>query len=232
MSLSTRSTTVTRIAALLVGGIVLALAAAATGFGSTTAAPTRTLASGAVSVAVTAPTSGSVIAGNSVTIRGTVSPANATVQIQGQPAAVGNGVFTGTATLHGGKTTIDVIGSAAGATPGSTSITISQLSTTPPKAQSNPAPYGSAPASGATPAIAYEAPAGTVSNETPCGGGLAVGPHTTCAFAENVRSAYEANGPGTAVVYSPVTQQTYAMTCSTGTPVVCTGGNDASVYFP
>jgi hypothetical protein len=230
MRLKTRSTTATRIAALLVGGIVLALAAAATGFGSTTATPTRTLASRAVSVAVTAPTSGSVIAGNSVTIRGTVSPANATVQIQGQPAAVGNGVFVGSATLHGGKTTIDVIGSAAGATPGSTSITISQQSTAATKAPSDPT-SGPAP-SGATPAIAYEAPAGTVSNETPCGGGLAVGPHTTCAFAENVRSAYDANGPGTVVVYSPVTQQTYAMTCSTATTVVCTGGNDASVYFP
>jgi hypothetical protein len=232
MSISTRSTTVTRIAALLVGGIVLALAAAATGFGSTTAAPTQTRTLGAVSVAVTAPTSGSVIAGNSVTIRGTVSPANATVQIQGQPAAVGNGVFTGTATLHGGKTTIDVIASAAGATPESTSITISQLSTAPPTAQSSPVPYGSAPARGATPGIAYETPASTGSNETPCGSGLAVGPHTTCAFAENVRSSYEANGPGTAVVYSPVTQQTYEMTCLTGTPVVCTGGNGASVYFP
>jgi len=232
MSPTTRSSTATRIAALLVGGLVLALVAAATGFGSTTAAPTRTLASGVVSVAVTAPTSGSVIAGNSVTIRGTVSPANATVQIQGQPAAVGNGVFTGTATLHGGKTTIDVIGSAAGATPGSTGITISQLSTAAPKAPASPAPSGSTSASGATPGIAYEPPAGTVSNETPCGGGLAVGPHTTCAFAENVRSAYEANGPGTMVVYSPVTQQNYEMTCSTGTPIVCTGGNDASVYFP
>jgi hypothetical protein len=226
MSLWTRTSTATRLAALLVGGIALALAVAAAGFGSTTATPTPTVMSGAVVVAVTAPTSGSVIAGDSVTIRGTVSPVNATVEIQGHPAAVGNGVFTGTATLHGGKTMIDVIGSAAGATPGSTSVSIGQQSTETPKGRSHPA------SGEATPAIAYEAPAGAVSNDTPCGGGLAVGPHTTCAFAENVRSAYDANGPGTVVVYSPVTEQTYPMTCSTATPVVCTGGNDASVYFP
>jgi hypothetical protein len=65
-----------------------------------------------------------------------------------------------------------------------------------------------------------------------CGDGLSVGPNTTCAFAESVRSAYESDGPGTVVAYSPVTGQTYVMSCSSGPSVVCTGGNDASVYFP
>jgi hypothetical protein len=130
--------------------------------------------------------------------------------------------FTGTATLHGGKTTIDVIGSAPGATPGSTSIVIAR--------QTTGGSGTTRPASGtATPAIAN---AGGYSGETACGGGLAVGPDTTCAFAENVRSAYASNGPGTVMAYSPVTNTTYAMTCSTGSSVVCTGGNNASVYFP
>ncbi|HTA35855.1 MAG TPA: hypothetical protein VK761_03980 [Solirubrobacteraceae bacterium] len=63
-----------------------------------------------------------------MTIRGTVTPANAVGQIQGKPAAVGNGVFTGTAALHGGTTTIDVIGSAPGATPDATKLAITRQS--------------------------------------------------------------------------------------------------------
>jgi Glucodextranase, domain B len=105
---------------LACGGAVLA--GMAGGCGST-ASKTASSPS-AVSVVVTSPTDGSVIAADHVTIRGTVDPADAVVQIQGQPAAVGNGVFTGTAALHGGKTTIDVIGSASGAAPGSTHISV------------------------------------------------------------------------------------------------------------
>ena len=206
-------------------GVCAALSAAlfvliSSGFESSARTPT---ASGRVMVAVTAPTSNAVIASDHVTVRGTVTPGNATVQIQGQPAAVGNGVFTGAATLHGGKTTIDVIGSAPGATPGSARIVIARQSaggtggTTPPAS--------AAP----TPAMPYSAGG---SAETACGNELAVGPDTTCAFAENVRSAYGASGPGTVMAYSPVTDQTYAMSCSAGDAVVCTGGDNASVYFP
>lgn len=64
-----------------------------------------------------------------------------------------------------------------------------------------------------------------------CGGDLTVGPNTSCPFAQSVRSAY----PGSDApfeVYSSVTRQTYTMRCSTGSPHVCTGGNNASVYFP
>jgi heat shock protein HslJ len=202
---------------------VTLFAVVSSGCGSTTTTTTSAAGAGPVMVAVTAPSSESVINSDQVTVRGTVSPANATVQIEGQPAAVGNGVFTGNATLHGGKTTIDVIGSAPGATPGSTSIVIARQSTGGSGATTRPAPGT------ATPAIPN---AGSYSGETGCGGGLAVGPDTTCAFAENVRSAYASDGPGTVMAYSPVTNTTYAMTCSTGSSVVCTGGNNASVYFP
>ena len=109
-------------------GVGAAVAVAIIGCGSTATNATNTPGSGTVSVAVTSPTGGSVIAADNVTIRGTVNPPNATVQIQGRPAAVGNGVFTGTAALHGGKTTIDVIGSAPGAAPGSTSVAVTQQS--------------------------------------------------------------------------------------------------------
>jgi len=192
--------------------------------GSTTTTTTTT--GGVVSVVVTSPTSGSVIAGNSVTIRGTVSPPSATVQVQGRPAAVGNGVFTASAELHGGKTTIDVIGSAPGEVPGSTSVVIAQ--------QSNNSGGGSKTSSGssnATPGVAHQQP-GQSAGQTACGGQLAVGPDTTCAFGESVRAKYNQEGSGTYEVFSPVTEKTYSMTCSSGTPVVCTGGNNASVYFP
>jgi hypothetical protein len=127
--------------------------------GSTTTTTTTT--GGEVSVVVTSPTSGSVIAGNSVTIRGTVSPPIASVQVQGKPAAVGNGVFTAAAELHGGRTTIDVIGSAAGETPGATSVVIVQQGSTPSGGGSKTSK------SSATPNVAHQSP-GQSNNQTPC----------------------------------------------------------------
>ena len=99
-------------------------------------------------------------------------------------------------------------------------------------------PSGSADAEDATPQPSPSEATPTVvhasgySGETACGDDLSVGADTTCAFAENVRSAYEGTGPGTVMAYSPVTHKTYSMTCSAGDPVVCTGANNASVYFP
>jgi hypothetical protein len=209
-------------------GVVAALAVA--GCGSTTSTTTSTVGAGAVSVVVVAPTSGSVIAASNVTVRGTVDPANATVQIQGQPAAVGNGVFTGTAALHPGKTTIDVIGSAPGMTPGSTSLTITQQSSGSPGGSSH---QGSS-SGGATPGVASErgGSAESTSNQSSCGGGLSVGPDTTCEFAEAVQSAYQSSGGSSTVeAYSAVTKKDYEMTCVTGARVTCTGGIGASVYF-
>jgi hypothetical protein len=66
---------------------------------------------------------------------------------------------------------------------------------------------------------------------TACGAGITVGPRTSCAFASNVRAAYQSHGPGTVMAFSPVTRRTYAMTCSAGAPVVCTGGDNASMWF-
>ncbi len=194
------------------------------GCGSTTTS-TSTVASGTVNVVVTAPTGGSVIAGSSVVVRGTVTPTNATVQVQGQPAAVGNGVFTGSAALHAGKNTIDVIGSAAGATPGSTSVVVVEQGSGSTEPQKSKPPSNASNA--ATPVVAHE------SDLSSCGGDLSVGPDTTCVFAEAVQSAYDASdGSGTVEAYSPVTKKDYEMTCVTSTTqVVCTGGIGASVYF-
>jgi hypothetical protein len=207
----------------------LLLVASLAACGSTTTTTTTT--GGEVSVVVTSPTSGSVIAGNSVTVRGTVSPANASVQVQGKPAAVGNGVFTGAAELHGNKTTIDVIGSATGEVPGSTSVVVVQQSSSSSGGSKTSSGGSKASTTGATPNVAHEQP-GQSNNQTPCGNELTVGPDTTCSFAESVRATYERQGPGTYEVFSPVTEKTYSMTCSSGAPVVCTGANNASVYFP
>lgn len=92
--------------------------------------------------------------------------------------------------------------------------------------------------SGNVPVVpAGSAPSGssTATGTSSCGGELSVGPATTCPFAENVRTAYgEELGSGSGIVYaySPVTEKLYEMECTAGTPHVCTGGNNASVYFP
>jgi hypothetical protein len=68
-----------------------------------------------------------------------------------------------------------------------------------------------------------------------CGGSLSVGPNTTCGFAENVEYEYFAEigtGSGTVTAYSPVTERLYSMYCTAGEPHECTGGNNATVYFP
>jgi hypothetical protein len=58
---------------------------------------------------------------------------------------------------------------------------------------------------------------------------------TSCQFAESVRGQYvQQSARGTTVtvnVFSPVTNQTYMMTCSGGHIVKCTGGNNAVVYI-
>jgi hypothetical protein len=65
-----------------------------------------------------------------------------------------------------------------------------------------------------------------------CGDGLSVNSQTSCPFARVVRDAYEASGGGSRVrASSPVTGETYTMSCSGGVPVVCTGGNNAAVYI-
>jgi cell division septation protein DedD len=83
---------------------------------------------GAAQITVTAPSDGGVIDADHVLVRGTVTPSKATVQILGQTAQVANGVFAGSAALHGGKNTIDVVASAPGATPASTTVTVTRLS--------------------------------------------------------------------------------------------------------
>jgi hypothetical protein len=64
-----------------------------------------------------------------------------------------------------------------------------------------------------------------------CGGGLSVGPNTSCGFAENVRAAYQRSGSRVISADSPTTGRNYTMYCTSTSPHVCTGGNNAAVYF-
>jgi hypothetical protein len=93
---------------------------------------------------------------------------------------------------------------------------------------------GSSSSQGSPPPPSTPSPT-TTSGSTSCGGSLSVGPNTTCGFAANVEADYYSeigSGSGTVYSYSPTTEQYYTMYCSAGAPHVCTGGNDASVYFP
>jgi hypothetical protein len=107
-----------------------------------------TAGGGAVALTVTSPSSGTVVSADNVTVRGTVTPGNAAVQIQGQAASVGNGVFVGNASIHNGTNTIDIIASARGYTPASTTITLtSQATASPAPSSGSSSPQSTAGAS-------------------------------------------------------------------------------------
>lgn len=71
------------------------------------------------------------------------------------------------------------------------------------------------------------------SNGGNCGSGVFAGPKTSCAFALNVRRAYQDSGGSSTInAYSPTTGRTYTMHCArSGGSVTCLGGDDASVTF-
>lgn len=86
-----------------------------------------------------------------------------------------------------------------------------------------------------TPAPTSPPPAdrAVVRGEIQCDPGLTVNTRTSCPFARNVRDQYNAQGGGSAVVvaFSPATGRDFEMSCISGVPVVCTGGDNAAVYI-
>jgi hypothetical protein len=63
-------------------------------------------------------------------------------------------------------------------------------------------------------------------------GGVSANSVTTCGFAKDVKNAYYSSGGGSHVtVHSDATGRDYDMSCSSGSPHVCTGGNGAEVRF-
>ena len=275
----------------LVTTIALVLAAAACGGSDENAATTTAPSNANVSVLITAPADGSAHRADRVTVRGTVTPPDAAVQILGQPAQVGNGVFTGSVPLQRGPNTIDVVASAAGTAPASKTITVTRTtSRTARRAAARTAtggvPFASATncgdvltavenllcvrrerqnelrAVGSRVLEVYSPTTGQTyrmhcmsgaarrlhGRERSLGllrrprvarslrherrrAGLVVGPNTTCGFAENVERR-PVQALGWINVYSPATGRTYDMFCTGSSPHVCTGGNNAAVYFP
>ena len=65
-----------------------------------------------------------------------------------------------------------------------------------------------------------------------CNSTVSAGANTTCPFALNVASQFNGAGSNTPFsAYSPATRREYTMSCESGSPVVCTGGNNATVYI-
>jgi hypothetical protein len=112
---------------------------------------------------------------------------------------------------------------------------------TPDAAPAPARPSVAPPAAGPVPADPRPATVPAFSTQCASGGGYelsnsAVGSsQTSCAFAEVVRSAYatQPRRSGTVVInaYSPVTNETYRMTCTGSGVVTCKGGNNAVVYL-
>lgn len=64
---------------------------------------------------------------------------------------------------------------------------------------------------------------------------VAVNSTTSCAFAENVRRAYDLSGldgsVGTVEAFSPTTKLEYVLTCRGSQPAVCTGGRNVEIQI-
>lgn len=112
------------------------------------------------------------------------------------------------------------------------SVTTSPVPTRGPVTRTETqAPRSVGPPAGATPCPSTY---GTTGEFTTSAAGNSV---TSCPFAESVRRAYAESGPvdqapRTVMATSPVTGQSYAMTCAFQSGLVtCRGGNDALVYI-
>lgn len=83
------------------------------------------------------------------------------------------------------------------------------------------------------PATTTAPPSSTgVSGSRSCGSGVSAGGSASCPFAVNVRDAYYQSGQSSSFeAYSPVTGQTYTVSCSGSGPATCTAGNNAVIYI-
>jgi hypothetical protein len=207
----------------LLSGLALVGACVAAGCGTSTAVTTRTVVAQRVVVKITAPVRAGEANGSSVLVTGTVDPADATVDVAGQPATVSGGRFTARASVAtSGRTTIEAIAHALGRSPGASAVVIVR--------QSAAAQAGSVSRLGSS---GLGQGTGSAPNLTSCGAGVSAGPGTSCGFARNVQAAYMMGaGAGSYEVFSPTTKMKYTMTCrASGVGLVCTGGNGASVYL-
>jgi hypothetical protein len=103
--------------ALMAGGcLAAALSMLAVGCGSS-ASSTAASTVRHISLAVISPATPYVTSAQRVTVRGLVSPAQASVQIAGVPAVVAAGLFSASIGVHGAHNELQVVASAPGAVP-------------------------------------------------------------------------------------------------------------------
>jgi hypothetical protein len=123
-------------------------------------APTKTASTAStVALDVSSPVSGSVVSAEDITVHGTVTPSDASVEIQGRSAPAGSGAFAGNVTIHNGINTIDIIASAPGLAPASTTITVTgQISASNSSASSREPSGGATGGEGET----FHAPDGNI----------------------------------------------------------------------
>jgi hypothetical protein len=87
----------------------------------------------------------------------------------------------------------------------------------------------SPPSSGST------SPAPSGPSGTDCGGGTIAGPETSCGFALDTRTEYEAyvhSGSGDVEAWSEANHKWYDMYCTEGSEHECSGAISATVYWP
>ena len=118
---------------------------------------------------------------------------------------------------------------ACGSTQSTKTVTVTTATTPGPTATTSAPPAGR---SGPRRATRY-APASAMRS---CDANIAIKRATTsCAFAENVFYGYwnaQDQGDDAFAAYSAVTKQSYPMSCTSGTTVVCRAGDGAEVRFP
>jgi hypothetical protein len=124
-------------------------------------------------------------------------------------------------------------GATAGCSGSTTTVREIQEAATPAARTATPAPAATKAVTEQA-ASAPAAPAAPAAGLSYCGspadqGGISVNSHTSCPFAQNVRSAWESSGGASTVsAYSPVTGLTYTLSCTatgTGYEVCSSGGN-------
>src|SRR5690349_405698 len=103
--------------------LLLLAAVPVAGCGSSTK---RTVAAAPVRVTIEAPGDESVTRSDTLTVRGSVTPADATVQVLGQPADVVAGAFTARVPLEPGANVIDLEATADGRDPALTAVRVTR----------------------------------------------------------------------------------------------------------
>jgi Glucodextranase, domain B/PASTA domain len=87
---------------------------------------TTTPTAAVAKLTVVAPQDGTTVTGTHAQVRGTVAPSNATVEVLGRRAKVAQGTFEVSVPLRSGENAIDLVVSAPGVEPATTTLTVTR----------------------------------------------------------------------------------------------------------